>query len=546
MILNNKTTASTARTSPNSWWHGTVFYEIYIASFQDSNDDGIGDFRGLTSRLDYLQELGITGLWITPFYPSPKVDNGYDVSDYCDVDPDFGSLADFDRFIKEAHKRGIKVIIDVVLNHVSTEHEWFKEAVSSLDNKYRDYFIFKDKHKTNNWESFFGGSSWEKDPFGQYYYHKFSVEQADLNWQNPAVKNEMVEMLKFWLNRGVDGFRLDVINFLSCSGIDKDNPVGSNNLQIHLNDIDQDGIFTCIADICSAVREHSSSLNKECFLVGEIGHDKLEKLAPYQRDDLLDVVFNFNLGSIEKFDIDDVYQQLFDMDKQLSGLPTLFFNSHDMPRSMSRLCNDDIDQAQALAALVLTLKGVSFLYFGEEIGMPDYLAKTVNDLRDVQASNHLKLALEQGDNQAEAFEKAKQKSRDKSRLFMQWNEQRYSGFTAGSPWIAGNTVIENQPNVEQQISESNSLWHWYRKLIALRSDINALSYGDYEALTLDDKLLSISRRWNEEVIHILINFDRVQKTINFNKHHEILASKGFFLNKTDCLLPYGVLITREI
>jgi len=205
------------------WWQNTVFYQIYIASFQDSNGDGIGDFNGLTSRLDYLQDLGVNGLWITPFYLSPKVDNGYDVADYFTVDPDFGCLADFDHFIAEAHRRDMKVIIDVVLNHVSTQHRWFRDAVTGPDSQYRDYFFFQDS--ANGWQSFFGGSAWHKEPNGdQLYYHKFSTAQADLNWQNAAVRDEMRAMLQFWLERGVDGFRFDVINFLSCDGIGDDNP----------------------------------------------------------------------------------------------------------------------------------------------------------------------------------------------------------------------------------------------------------------------------------------------------------------------------------
>lgn len=535
------------KNSHEEWWESTVFYEIYIASFQDGNDDGIGDFKGLISRLDYLKDLGVRGLWITPFYPSPKVDNGYDVSNYFDVDPDFGSLADFDLFIKEAHQRNIKVIIDVVLNHVSTEHWWFKEAISSIDNKYRDYFIFKDKNKTNNWESFFGGSSWEEAPGGQCYYHKFSVEQADLNWQNPAVKNEMIDMLKFWLNRGVDGFRLDVINFLSCSDnfLDnsKDNPKDSNNLQIHQHDIDQPGIYACIAEICKQVRVHSESMGKRCFLVGEVGHDDLSKLCPYQREDLLDVIFNFNLGSLSSFDINKIYHQLVLMEKQQLSLPTIFFNSHDMARSMSRLCDNNVEQAKALAALTLTLRGVCFLYFGEEIGMPDFETSSVQDFRDIQAKNHFKLILDGGGTQEQAFIKAKQECRDKSRLFMQWDTSEYSGFSRALPWIGPSK--STMPNVVEQQYDMQSLWHWYKDLIWLRNNSLTLAHGTSQEITLYDSVFSISRSYQEESIHILINFNAEAKAINFQPYHEVLVSYGFDSKEPDWLLPYGVLITRE-
>lgn len=526
----------------NRWWHNSVFYEIYIASFQDSNGDGIGDFVGLTRRLDYLQALGITALWITPFFPSPKIDNGYDVADYFGVDSDFGTLAEFDYFIAQAHQRNIKVIIDVVLNHVSTEHTWFQSAISEPGSKYRDYFFFQDQ--PNNWESFFGGPAWHQEPNGeQFYYHKFAPQQADLNWQNPAVMADMIHMLKFWLDRGVDGLRMDVINFLSCNGITKDNPYSDDGIQLHVHDIDQQGINACLAELCLAVRTYSATLGKDSFLVGEIGHDELAKLHPYQHPLLLDVVFNFNLGSIVKFDIEHVVQQLQDMENQLSGLPTLFFNSHDMPRSMSRLCQGDSAQAMALAALTLTAKGVCFLYYGEEIGMPDYQPPTVADVRDIRAKNQLQLALNQGQTAAQAFSTASVQNRDKSRLYMQWDQQNYCGFSDSKPWI-GHPGMPIVTTVTMQQSDPHSLWHWYRQLISLRKATPALHQGNYEQLRLHQQLLLIVRSWQDDVIHIRINFNQLIQPINFNDAHEILASKGFDPEQPAWLPPNAVLITR--
>ncbi len=526
------------------WWQSTVFYEIYIASFQDGNGDGIGDFIGLTSRLDYLQSLGVTGLWITPFYSSPKIDNGYDVANFFDVDPDFGTLADFDNFIKQAHERNIRVIIDAVLNHVSTEHLWFKDAVSSQQSKYRDYFFFQDE--PNGWESFFGGSAWAREPSGdQFYYHKFAPQQADLNWQNRAVMDDMTIMLKFWLDKGVDGFRFDAINFLSCDGIGEENPRDADGQQIHSEDIDQPGIYSCISEICGVVRNYSASLGVECFLVGEVGHEELPKLAPFQSVDLLDVVFNLNLGSIASFDIGNVHSQLVAMEDQLSGLPTLFFNSHDIARSMSRLCHDDVMRAAALAALTLTARGVCFLYFGEEIGMPDFMPKNIDDMRDIKAVNHFQLAMAAGQPMPLALEKALGKCRDKSRLYMQWNDDEYSGFSTSTPWI-GQTAPNNLSKVEDQINDPDSLWHWYRKLITLRQDDQALNLGSYDVLSLDNELLSISRRWQAHVTHILINFSAAKRQIHRNDSHEVLASRGLISGEPVWLLPYGVLITREV
>lgn len=532
---------STAR---EKWWQKTVFYEIVIASFQDGNGDGIGDFAGLTSRLDYLQSLGVTGLWITPFYRSPKVDNGYDVADHLDVDPDFGNLADFDAFIGQAHKRNIKVIIDVVLNHVSTEHRWFQEAVSDPQSKYRDYFFFR--NLPNGWESFFGGSAWAKEPDGnQFYYHKFAPQQADLNWQNKAVMDEMTAVLKFWLDRGVDGFRFDVVNFLSCDGIGDENPVDAAGQQVHSKDIDQQGIYSCVSEVCSFARHYSASLGVECFLVGEVGHEELSKLAPFQNDDLLDVVFNFNLGSIAHFDIANVHGQLLAMEDELSGFPTLFFNSHDMARSISRLCHDDVTQAAALAALTLTARGICFLYYGEEIGMPDYAPENIDDMRDIKAVNHFRLATAAGQPSQLAFEKALAESRDKSRFYMQWNNDEYSGFSTSAPWI-GQTAPSDLPKVEDQINTADSLWHWYRKLIALRQDDPALSFGDYGNLSLDDKLLSFSRHWRTHITRIQINFSTSKRRICRDDSHDVLADRGLVSGNPEWLAPFGSLITREI
>ncbi len=527
------------------WWQDTVFYEIYIASFQDGNNDGIGDFKGLTSRLDYLQKLGINGLWITPFYPSPKVDNGYDVANYLDVDPDFGSLNDFDEFITQAHQRNIKVIIDVVLNHVSTEHNWFKQATCNPESKYRDYFFFQ--NKTNGWHSFFGGPAWQKEPSGeQFYYHKFAPQQADLNWKNEAVMGEMLAVLKFWLDRGADGFRFDVINFLCCDGIGKENQqTDPDGKQVHRWDIDQPGIKDCIAKICKYVRDYSYSINKHCFLVGEVGHEQLTQLLPYQSDKLLDVVFNFNFGSVKKFDIKHIYQQLVAMEEQQQGLPTLFFNSHDMARSFSRLCNENIDHAAALAALMLMSKGVCFIYFGEEIGMSDYIPGHLDEMRDIQAINHYRLAVSEGLSEECAYSNALDKCRDKSRLYMQWDDSEFSGFSQVRPWIGERKTTE-WVNLKQQLDDPDSLWSWYQTLIQLRKKYLPLSLGDYHSMSLNENVLSISRCWKNELIHIQINFSQINQPINYNSLQKVLVSRGLNECHSASLPPYGVLISREV
>lgn len=313
-----------AQSDGKVWWKETVFYQIYMPSFADSNGDGYGNFKGISGKLGYLKALGVKRLWLTPFLKSPKVDNGYDVADYYTIDPTYGTMDDFRNFLKEAHHNGIKVVMDMVLNHTSTDSQWFQESRKSTDNKYRDYYIWQDK--PNNWESFFGGTAWEKDnTTGQYYYHKFDVRMADLNWANPEVVSEVQKVLRFWLDAGVDGFRLDVINFLTTDGITKDNPLKEGK-QEHTNDIDQKGVKNAMRVIKSTVSEY-----KNRFIVGEIGSDKIAVLQQYQSPDLLDVVFNFNFGSIAEFSSDRIFCELQSMEAKMISYPTLFFGSHDMP-----------------------------------------------------------------------------------------------------------------------------------------------------------------------------------------------------------------------
>ena len=341
------------------WWKETVFYEVYMPSYKDSDGDGYSDFEGQTSKLDYIQELGIKGVWLTPFLQSPKVDNGYDVSDYYKVDSTYGTLEDFKKFLTEAHKRDIKIIMDLVVNHTSTESKWFQESIKSKDNPYRDYYIWTDT--PNNWESFFGGSAWELDSItNQYYYHQFDVKMADLNWGNPIVVEEIQNVLRFWLDIGVDGFRLDVINFLTTDGITQDNPFEGGD-QIHRFDKDQSGVKNAMRIIKSTVNEYDNR-----FIVGEIGSDKIEELKQYQDNDLLDVVFNFNFGSIPEFSAKRIFDELQSMESNMSNYPTLFFGSHDMSRFMNRLADNNPEKAEALAALMFTAKGVPFVYYGEE------------------------------------------------------------------------------------------------------------------------------------------------------------------------------------
>jgi trehalose-6-phosphate hydrolase len=489
-----------------------------MPSYADSNGDGYGDFKGITSKLDYLKKLGIKGIWLTPFLASPKVDNGYDVSDYYAVDPAYGTMEDFETFLNEAHKRDIKVIMDMVLNHTSTGHKWFKEASASKNNKYRDYYIWKDK--PNNWESFFGGTAWEyHKETGQYYYHKFDTRMADLNWQNQEVKDEVQQILRYWLDKGIDGFRLDVINFLTTNGITKNNPEKEFQQQ-HIYDIDQPGVKDAMKFIKATVSEYPGR-----FIVGEIGSDKLEVLKQYQSEELLDVVFNFNFGSIPEFDAGKIYTELQQMEANMSSYPTLFFGSHDMPRMKDRLAGGDDKRAEALAALMLTAKGVPFIYYGEEAGMQNITADVYNEIVDIQGKTHYKLAVDAGKPKDEALIEANKHNRDKSRSPMQWNDGPFAGFSAAGSWIKLHPDYRVH-NVEKLEKENHSILNSYKKLISIRNSTPALQYGIYKELSYKNNVLRFTRSYQDKQVTVIINFG-VAFTANIPKEAEVLAGNTF-------------------
>ena len=385
------------------WWKNSVFYEIYLASFHDSNDDGIGDVQGVIDKIPYLNTLGITGIWLTPFYPSPKVDNGYDVSDYCDVASEYGTIKDLKELLDKAHQSGIKVIADLVINHTSTEHTWFKDISK------KEWYIWR--QLPNNWESFFGGSAWEFDErFKEYYYHSFSKEQADLNWANPKVKCAIWEVIDFWIDLGIDGFRLDVINNLSTSNEFFDNPINEEGQQVHLYDVNQQGITEVIKEL----KKHIFEKGRELFTVGEISSSSLEIIESYSDSMLLDVTFNFNFGSLEEFSVEKIFCELLAMKKVYDDgrRPTFFFNSHDMSRSWNRLASENLERYRQLAVLTLINAGVSFLFQGEELGIGDYLPGEVSDIRDIQAINKY--------NETKDIVAANEVNRDRSRGMIPW------------------------------------------------------------------------------------------------------------------------------
>lgn len=455
------------------WYQNSVFYEIYIPSFCDGNGDGIGDFKGLLSKLPYLKELGIKGLWLTPFYPSPRVDNGYDISDYCSVDASFGTIEEFKELLDKAHAYGIRIIIDMVLNHTSTMHPWFLDSKANKNSPYRDYYIWK-KEIPNNWESFFSGSAWEYDEqTEEYYYHAFAKEQACLNWSNELVKEEMFRVLSFWLDLGVDGFRFDVINFLKTDpDFNKNNPIENQEIT-HKYDKNQDGILPIIEEIKAYVSKY-----KDKFLLGEIGEDALEDMLPYVGSDKLDACFNFNIGSISEFNIETIYNELQKIEKA-NILPTLFFTTHDTRRHFSRLCKENTSFAKVLILMVLTLKGIPFLYQGEEFPMKDFCPQNLEEMQDIQGIIKYNNAIENGKSKEEAFSIAYEGTRDFSRSLLSWDE---------------NFIIDE------------GVYQFYKKAIALRNASKALQYGNYDYLQLDDGVLCYGRTSEQESYKIYLNF----------------------------------------
>ncbi|WP_211749290.1 alpha-glucosidase [Paenibacillus sp. Marseille-Q4541] len=492
------------------WWQDTAFYEIYVPSFCDGNGDGVGDFLGITSKLDYLKELGIGGIWLTPFYKSPKIDNGYDISDYYAVDPDYGTMADVEHFIAEAHERGIRVIVDLVLNHTSSAHSWFIESASSLSSPKRDWYIWKsavDGGVPNNWESLFGGSAWEWDARSeQYYYHAFAKEQVDLNWANPEVREAMQDVMGFWLDKGIDGFRLDVINFLKVSGEFIDNPYDEQGEQIHKYDQNQEGILDAIREICRYVHTREG-----IFMVGEVGSENMDLLRDFSGSGLLDVVFNFNLGSQEKFDPKAIFREMRLMEEKhtTDQLPTLFFSSHDMPRHISRFgegsAHLEEQRARLMATLMLTAKGIPFIYYGDELGMRNHVAQRLEDMRDIQGIGHYKAAIQKGSTEEEALAIAKAKSRDYSRSPMQWNGSQYGGFSDQEPWIGMSPTYE-EIHAEAQFAEKGSMYQYYKTLLSLRQQYPSLSRGDYTRLEQRQDAIIYTKRFAEEEAVVILQY----------------------------------------
>ena len=481
---------NTLRDQKQPWWKDAVVYQIYPKSFQDSDGDGVGDIRGIISRLDYLQELGIDAVWISPMYCSPQNDNGYDISDYQDIDPMFGTLTDMDELIMEAKKRGIRIIMDLVLNHTSDEHRWFEEAKKGKDNPYHDYYVWRDGEEgayPNGMKAVFGGPAWEWVPeLRQYYFHQFAPEQPDLNWENPKVRREIYNMILWWMDRGVGGFRLDVIDQIAK---EPDKGITNNGPRLHefLRELSretfQKGNLITVGEAWGATPEiakkYSNPDGSEFSMVFQFEHIMLDQQEGKEKWDLAPL----SLVSLKKC-LARWQDELFE-----KGWNSLFWNNHDLPRIVSRWGNDGeyrAESAKMLAAVLHGMQGTPYIYQGEELGMTNVRFPDISDYRDVETTNMYYARTAGGYKEDEVMRSIYAKSRDNARTPMQWDTEVNAGFTKGIPWIAVNPNY-TEINAEEERKDPNSVYQFYRGLIRLRKEHPVFVDGKFELLLPEDE-----------------------------------------------------------
>jgi alpha-glucosidase len=478
------------------WWRDGIIYQIYPRSFADSNNDGIGDLRGITDKLDYLQGLGIDAIWLSPIYPSPDVDFGYDVADYQAIDPKFGTMKDFEVLVREARKRDIHIVMDLVLNHTSDQHPWFIQSKQSRDNPYHDWYIWRDPKPNgdppNNWQAVFGGSGWEYLPeLDQYYYHMFFREQPDVNWRNPQVREVLLDVFRFWLKKGVDGFRLDVFNVYFKDADFRDNPpkfgIRGFERQQHIYDVSQPEMFPLLGDIRGILDKH-----KGAYAVGETFLADPQQTAGYCGADKLHAAFNFDFAE-NRWHPQRFLNSTLKWNAALSDgtWPNNFLSNHDMERAASRYCfGEDDRRAKVAAAMLLTLKGTPFIYYGEEIGMRDIPIREKADIKDPIGKTFWPFY----------------KGRDGCRAPMQWNSEINAGFSEKTPWLPVNKDYPKR-NVIQQASDPDSLLNFFKRIIRVRRSEPALQRGDFVSLVNDPHhILAYSRSLDGEVIAVVLNF----------------------------------------
>ena len=542
------------------WWKESIVYQIYPSSFQDSDGDGIGDLNGIRSRLDYLKDLGVNVLWLCPIMDSPMDDNGYDISNYRAINPRFGTMEDFDALLVEAHQRGIRIVMDLVVNHTSDEHPWFIESRKSVDNSYRDYYIWKpgkDGHEPNNWGASFGGSAWKYDPqTDMYYLHLFSPKQPDLNWENPAVREEMADILRFWKAKGIKGFRFDVINVISKP-------------EVYEDDFEGDGrrFYTDGRNVHKYLKELVAAGGIDGMItVGEMSSTTLENCIGYtaEGNHELTMCFNFHhlkvdykngqkweLMPPDHMALKKLFQTWQEGMQVHGGWNALFWCNHDQPRAVSRFGSDTTywkESAEMLAAAIHFMRGTPYIYQGEELGMTNPHFTSIDQYRDVESRNYYKILRQQDKSEEETLDIIAQRSRDDSRTPMQWNSSENAGFTTGTPWIG---LADNYKaiNAAAEVDDPDSVRSFYKMLVHLRKTHKVISEGKIEFLYPDNADLLAYRRYGAE------DGEELLVLCNLTEHDAPYtlpegwadADKllGNYPDRNDALRPYECLILTK-
>ena len=552
------------------WWKESVVYQIYPRSFCDSNGDGIGDLNGITGKLDYLKELGIDVIWLSPVYKSPNDDNGYDISDYQAIMDEFGTMEDFDRMLATAHEKGIKIMMDLVVNHTSDEHKWFIESRKSTDNPYRDYYIWRpakeDGSLPNNWGSCFSGPAWEYDKTtDMYFLHLFSKKQPDLNWDNPAVRQDVFDMMNWWLKKGVDGFRMDVISLISKEPGLPDKETGINGYATF--NVSANGPH--VHEYLQEMRQKALN-NADTITVGECSGVTLEEAKKYARSDEkeLNMVFQFEHMDVDsdekagkwttrKMDLRNLKKILTRWQKGLQDIAwnSLYWENHDQPRSVSRFGNDSDEyreiSAKMLATCIHMMQGTPYVYQGEELGMTNCPFNTLDNFRDLESINAFHELTEQGKMTEEDMMAAiGYKGRDNARTPMQWDDSAYAGFSTANPWIMVNPNY-TKINAKDQVNREDSVFKYYQKLIKLRHESELIVYGTYDLILDDDKdIYAYIRTLGDEKLIVYCNFSENTREVEIPE--EFVNGKVLISNYSDAkanqkitLRPYEAIVIQK-
>ena len=552
------------------WWKESVVYQIYPRSFCDSNGDGIGDLNGITGKLDYLKELGIDVIWLSPVYKSPNDDNGYDISDYQAIMDEFGTMEDFDRMLATAHEKGIKIMMDLVVNHTSDEHKWFIESRKSTDNPYRDYYIWRpakeDGSLPNNWGSCFSGPAWEYDKTtDMYFLHLFSKKQPDLNWDNPAVRQDVFDMMNWWLKKGVDGFRMDVISLISKEPGLPDKETGINGYATF--NVSANGPH--VHEYLQEMRQKALN-NADTITVGECSGVTLEEAKKYARSDEkeLNMVFQFEHMDVDsdekagkwttrKMDLRNLKKILTRWQKGLQDIAwnSLYWENHDQPRSVSRFGNDSDEyreiSAKMLATCIHMMQGTPYVYQGEELGMTNCPFNTLDNFRDLESINAFHELTEQGKMTEENMMAAiGYKGRDNARTPMQWDDSTYAGFSTANPWIMVNPNY-TKINAKDQVNREDSVFKYYQKLIKLRHESELIVYGTYDLILDDDKdIYAYIRTLGDEKLIVYCNFSENTREVELPE--EFTNGKVLISNYIDAkvnhkitLRPYEAIVIQK-